>query len=101
ANCIASGHTLYYPLQHFGQSKSTLGDILMFVPILFPSLAIGFMLSNCTIWCIPSAREALYNEGKGINRASFRESMRSLGIIAAVLLPIALLLGGVGAVDRF
>lgn len=101
ANFIASVHRLYYPSQHFGQSKSNLGGILMFVPILVPSITVGFMLSNCIIWCILPARKVLDQEAKGVKGASFRKSMRDLAIITAVVLPIALLLGFLGAIDPF
>lgn len=78
-----------------------IGAILMFVPIIFPALAIGMMIANLIAWCIPRARRTFEKEARGIKGASFKEAMRSLAIASVILLfavaPICLL----GALNYF
>jgi hypothetical protein len=78
-----------------------IGAILMFVPIIFPALAIGMMIANLIAWCIPRARRTFEKEARGVKGASFKEAMKPLTIASVILLfavaPICLL----GALNYF
>jgi hypothetical protein len=82
-------------------SYTRAGSILMFVPILFPSLAIGMMIANLIAWCIPPARRTFEKEARGIKGASFRKTMRTLTIASAILLAVITPLSLLGAMNYF
>ncbi|UCG81529.1 MAG: hypothetical protein JSV60_04435 [Desulfobacterales bacterium] len=82
-------------------SYTRVGSILMFVPILFPSLAIGMVIANLIAWCIPPARRAFEKEAKGIKGASFKRTMRKLTIVSAILLGLVAPLSVLGAMNYF
>ncbi len=68
--------------------RTQVGAFLMFIPIAFLSLPLGFMFANFAAWCIPPARRALDNEAKGTKGASFKESMKVMSIVSVVILII-------------
>ena len=47
------------------RGSTRFGNILMHVSAGLPSIALGFILANLLIWCIPPARSALANEAEG------------------------------------
>ena len=98
---MAAIHSVFYPLQTFGQSRTNLGGCLLFVPLIFPSLLLGLMFSNVVIWCLPVARKTLDREAAGIPHASFQKSMMALAKLIIIVLPIALSLSLLGAIDPF
>jgi hypothetical protein len=71
------------------------GNILMHVSPGLPSIALGFILANLLIWCIPPARTALANEAKGFPGTDFRSSnlalLKGLAFLAGVTFPLAFL----------
>ena len=79
----------------FLRGSTRFGNILMHLSPGFPSIALGFILANLLIWCIPSARTALANEDKGFPGTDFRSSnvglVKGLAFLGAVALPLAFL----------
>ena len=47
------------------RGSTRFGNILMHVSAGLPLIALGFILANLLIWCIPPARSALANEAEG------------------------------------
>jgi hypothetical protein len=72
-------------------------SFLLLMPLMFVSMPIGMLLSNCVLRCIPPARKALDTEAQGVKWASFRESMYGLGRVALILVPLGLFLSFLGA----
>ena len=83
------------PPEAFLTSGTRFGNILMYVPPLFPSIGIGMITANLLIWCIPPARRALDHEDQGFPGTNFRSSnaglFKGLVVLAIVTLPMALL----------
>ncbi len=69
--------------------STRLGNIRMHVSPGLPSIALGFILANLLIWCIPPARTALENEAKGFPGTDFRSSNVAL-IRASHFSPLSL-----------
>ncbi|MCX5712451.1 MAG: hypothetical protein NTY47_05205 [Candidatus Omnitrophica bacterium] len=80
---------------------TAIGNFLMFVPIVFPSLVLGFMFANSLAWFIPPVRRALDKEAKGIKGASFRDSMKLFAIVSIILLIVVTPIGLLGAFNYF
>jgi len=82
-------------------SYTRLGSILMFVPIIFPSLAIGMMLANLVAWCVRPARRVFNKEAKGVKYASFKTAVKHLAIASLILLIVAAPIALLGALNYF
>jgi hypothetical protein len=82
-------------------SFTNIAGLLMFVPIIFPSFAVGMMIANLIIWCIPPARAALDKEAEGVKHASFREAMRDLSKISLILLLTMIPISLIGTFNYF
>lgn len=68
--------------------RTQVGAFLMFIPIAFLTLPLGFMFANFAAWCIPPARRALDNEAKGTKGAAFKEAMKMMSIVSIIILII-------------
>jgi len=82
-------------------SYTRVGSIFIFVPALFPAMAIGMMLANLVAWFVLPARRAFQKEAKGVKGASFKKAMKHLGIAAGILLLATAPLGLLGAMNYF
>ncbi len=71
--------------------------LITILPI-FGAMPLGFLASNGLMWLLPWARRASDAKAKGVKGASFGESQMGLFKAAAVLVPIALVGGSLGAV---
>lgn len=84
-----------FPADAFLSSGTRFGDILMYVPPCFPSIALGLLVANLLLWCIPPARLPLSNQAAVSPRADFRSSnavlMKALIILMVFTLPICFL----------
>ncbi len=99
-------HTLLYP-GHAGHVREFWGagigtgafvsSFLLAVPLFFAAIPIGMLLANLVAWLIPPARRAFAREAGGVEGASFRQAMGELGKVALLIVPICLLLSGIGA----
>jgi hypothetical protein len=71
------------------------GNIFLHVAPGFPSLAIGLILGNFLLWCLPPARAAMELEAAGKADKAYRGSqvgLAKLGVIlAGIALPVSLL----------
>lgn len=85
------------PPDAFLFSGTRIGNILAFVTPIFPSLAIGLIVGNSLIWCIPAARAALDREAAGEKGTSFQSSQLALAKLGAFAIAIGLPLSFVGA----
>lgn len=96
-------HTAVYPghdgvaFRQVFRGGKTVPFFLMFFPLLFASVPLGFMLGNCIAWCIPPARKTFEREAKGVKHASFRSAQRGLWMIGKFVIPVCLLLSLIGA----
>ena len=79
----------------FLRGSTRFGNILMHVSPGLPSIAVGLIVANLLIWCIPPARTALANEDKKFPGTDFRSSnvtlIKGLAFLAAVTFPLAFL----------
>jgi len=84
-----------FPSDCFLASGTRLGNVLMFVAPLFPSLPIGMIVGNFLLWLIPPAKAALEREVLASRSPSFRSTQVALAkfgaVLAAVALPLCLL----------
>ncbi|UCG55677.1 MAG: hypothetical protein JSU70_12500 [Phycisphaerales bacterium] len=82
-------------------SHTRIGGIFLFVPALFPAMAIGMMLANLAAWCIIPARRVFQKEARGVKGTSFKEAMKHLSIASAILVLIAAPLSIFGTMNYF
>ena len=94
---LASYRATLYATGAFLSGGTRIGNILMHVAPAFPSLAVGMIVANLLIWCIPPARRALNEEDKPYPGLDFRSSNRDLAKFGLVLLVIAMPLAWLGA----
>ena len=76
-------------------------DFLMFMPLMFLSLPLGFIFANFSAWCLLPARRALDKEAKGIKGASFQGSMKPFYLMVMILLPTGIPLACLGEFNYF
>lgn len=69
---------------------------LMLVPPLIAALVPAMIASNFLVYRIPAARRAMENEDRGIPGVDYCSSQRALTKVAAVLIPIAVMLALIG-----
>jgi len=83
-----------FPADAFLSSGTRVGNILMYVAPLFPSIAIGFLVGNFLFWCVPPARATL-KRGTARPDGGFRATQLGLAkfgaIISLICLPLCLL----------
>lgn len=72
---------------------------LILFPSFFGAIAPGLMLLNVILRHIPPLRRIFDASGEGVRRASYPEAMKDLRKFAKVLVPPALALALLGAVD--
>jgi hypothetical protein len=99
-------HTLLYP-SHVGRFHEFWGNgisagvfvssSLLVVPLFVAAIPLGMLLANIVAWFIPPARSAFAREAEGVEGASFRQATGELGKLALIIVPICLLLSGIGA----
>ena len=99
-------HTAIYP-SHAGRLAEFWGknislasfasSFLLLIPLFFASIPIGMILANAIAWLIPAARRTFDREAEGVAGASFAEAVSALLKAALVLVPVCLLLSGIGA----
>jgi hypothetical protein len=99
-------HTAIYP-SHAGRLAEFWGknislasfasSFLLVVPLFFAAIPIGMILANAIARLIPAARRIFDREAEGIAGASFAEAILALGKVALVLVPVCLVLSGIGA----
>jgi hypothetical protein len=62
---------------------------------LFPSVCVGILVANFSVWMFPPARQALNDEARGVAGADFKSSnlviAKSLVLLLVLLLPVAAL----------
>ena len=74
------------------------GGCLMFVPLIFPALALGMILANLGAWCIPAARRSFESRS---GSKSFKAAMKPLWWSAAVAVPVCLGVSLAGTTSYF
>lgn len=83
------------PANAIFSNQTRLGAILLFVPPIFPSIALGLIIANIFAWLIPPARKIFERESEGIQGTSFVDSIKGLtkkSILCLVItIPICLL----------
>jgi hypothetical protein len=83
-----------FPWDCFLASGTRLGNVLMFVAPVFPSLAIGMIVGDFLLWLIPPAKAALEREILASKSPSLRSTQTALdkfgAVLAAVALPLCL-----------
>jgi len=94
---------VFYPehvgrFQEFWRGSVGLSGFLLVFPVLFSSMILGMMSANILSWCILPVRRIFDREAGGDKRLSFVGSLKGLGRIALVLVPLCLLLGFIGAI---
>jgi hypothetical protein len=88
---------LLFPSDEFLHSGTRLGNIFLYVAPAWPALAIGLIVGNFLLWCIPPARAAMERNESGAGDKSYRASQRALAKLGAVFAAIALPLCFLGA----
>jgi hypothetical protein len=82
-------------------SSGIRSGFLMFMPLMFLALPLGFMFANFSAWCILPARRALYKEANGVKGASFQESMKPFYLMVMILLLIGIPLAFLGEFNYY
>ena len=77
--------------------RMSLPVFLLFFPLYFASIPLGFLIANWIAWCIGPARQAFDKEASGVKGTSFRASQSGLWMIAKFVVPVCLLLSFIGA----
>ncbi len=77
-------NNLFPPTAFFG-NYTRLGGILMYVPLLFPSIIMGFLLAKLVVWLIPPARAALDREAQEAVGVDF---LSSTLVLVHVVIPV-------------
>jgi hypothetical protein len=90
AQLFLSYQKILYPRAAFLSSGTRIGNIFMFVSPAFPSIAVGFMVGNALVWCIPRAREALKRKDEKVPGTEFRSSQRGLAKFGWYVSPVLL-----------
>jgi hypothetical protein len=72
---------------------------LIFFPSFFGVLAPALMLLNLCVRGVPPLRRIFEENSKGVHGASYQDSMSRLRKLAMVLVPLALVLALIGAVE--
>ena len=73
--------------------------LLMAVASITAAAPTAFILLNALLRAVPPVRRALDENSRGVPGASYKASMRQLGRAALLLVPLALLLGLIGALE--
>jgi len=77
---------------------TSISSFMLLAPLLFASLPVGLMLTNCILWCIPPARRVFDTEANGVKWASFGERMQSLWSGALIIVSVCLIVSLIGAI---
>jgi hypothetical protein len=95
--CIVLLWTIHRALH----SASTLGAafILIFFSSFFFAIAPALMLLNFLLAQIPSLRRIFDRNAEGVPGASYRAAMKALWKVAKIIMPPALALGLLGAIE--
>jgi hypothetical protein len=89
-------HEMIHPGERIWSASRTFGPALTPLSSFIASIPLALFLANWMVWCIPPARRALNLEAAP--GTTFLESQKQLLQAARYLVPIALLLGFIGAV---
>ncbi len=101
AKSLLSIQSSLFPAKTILASYRKVSGILMFVPIIFPSIGIGMIFANLCAWLIPSARKVFEQEAKEYRNASFKNSIKSLTIYTLFAFIICIPLSLVGMLNYF
>jgi hypothetical protein len=95
AQLLLSLRARFFPSDAFLMSGTRMGNIFLYIPLLFPSMCIGILVANFAVWVFPPARRALDDEAHGVAGSDFKSSnlvvAKILVLELALLLPVAAL----------
>ena len=77
------------------------GSLTMGLPLMLPSMILGFMIANVVAWCIPFLRNSSNEAAKGDKYMSFKWNMFMFSTALAVLLLFMLPISLLGAANIF
>lgn len=98
---VSSIQSSMIPANTIFWSYTRVGSILMYVPLLFPSLPLGMMFANFIAWCIAPARKAFDREAQGVKYAPFKSATKFLCIASAVLILVTFPISFLGLQNYF
>jgi hypothetical protein len=87
-----------HPSNGFGHLPGP-GSAFMAFASLFAAIPLSLMLANFVLWVIPPLRNAYETAFANAPRASFRDGMRQLGVVALFILPICAIAAAIGIID--
>lgn len=73
-------------------------SFLLMIPLFIAAVPLGLLTSNGIAWCIPPARRVFDAEGQTVG-LTFGKAMRDLLLLAAIVVPLCLMLSFYGAVS--
>jgi hypothetical protein len=91
-------HRYFHPMAAF-KSVSGAAQALMIIPAFFGSIVPALILLNLVLARIPALRQIFDTNAEGVAGASYQESMHNLRKGALIVVPPALILALVGAVE--
>jgi hypothetical protein len=95
---VAMLHDAFHP-SILWPTTSVPAKVVMLAAALFGAITPGLLFAHLALWTIPRARHLLSQGVPGAKGQSFREGTLRLARLTAALLPVALLLSLLGAVD--
>jgi hypothetical protein len=95
---VVSLHDAFNPSSLWPET-STPAKVLMLMASLCGAVVPGLVLANLALWAIPGARRALAHRSTSEAPRAFLQATVWLFRLAAALLPLALVLSVLGAVD--
>jgi len=95
---VAMLHDAFHP-SALWPTTSVPAKVVMLAAALFGAIAPGLILAHLALWTIPHVRRILDRDALGAKGRTFREGTLWLVKLTAAMLPVALILSLLGAVD--
>lgn len=86
-----------YWMRGIGSGPMTLASALLIFPLFIATVPVAMVVGNFLIYLIPAARRAMDAEDRAFPGTEYTTAQRELKRLAAMLLPVAILLSLIGS----
>jgi hypothetical protein len=101
AQLLLSLRARFFPSDAFLMNGTRIGNIFLYISLLFPSICIGILVANFAVWMFPPARRALNDEARGVAGTDFKTSNLVVAKILVLELTLLLPVAALGATSYF